>query len=112
MGILTAVAMPVISGLNDTANESRDRTNAQNIASVSASLAALGAIHVFPPSLGGKDATVKLLREGVTITEGPFVGQKFMIRALSDEEITFANEYLEIVSDSSELRLVYKPGLL
>lgn len=109
IGILTSVAVPTISRINDSANESRDRTNAQNIASVSASLAVLGSIHVFPPSLGGKEATVRLLREGVTVTEGPLSGEVFSIPTLSDEEIEFASQYLEILSGASELRLAYKP---
>ncbi len=103
------MAVPTISRINDSANESRDRTNAQNIASVSASLAVLGSIHVFPPSLGGKEATVRLLREGVTVTEGPLSGEVFSIPTLSDEEIEFASQYLEILSGASELRLAYKP---
>ncbi len=104
--------MPVIGGLHESANEARDRANAQNIATVSASLAAVGAIHVFPPSMGGKEATIKLLREGITVSEGPFAGQKMVVDALSNEEIEKAMRFLEIAIDSTELRLVYTPGQL
>ncbi len=112
IGILTAVSAPLISGLHESANDSRDRSNAQNIATVSAAVAALGVIHVFPESLGGKEASVRLLREGVTVTSGPFAGQRFMIKALTDEEIRQAVQYLEVMSEGGELRLAYIPGSL
>lgn len=108
MAILAAFALPAIENLHDTADKAKSQANAQRIASISSSLASMGVAHVLPDSLGGVEATSRLLREGVTVPEGVFAGQFFVIGGLSDNEITEAASHLEIVYDFAEIRLAYK----
>jgi len=107
IGTLAAIAVPGISGIHDAGDSTKSMANARHVESISAALGALGVAHVIPESLGGKEATIRLLREGVTVSEGPFSGQVFVIRSLSDKEVESAANYLEIVYDFHELRLAF-----
>ncbi len=107
IGILSALALPAIGNLHESASTTKHRNNAQHVAQISAALGALGVAHVLPESLGGVEATVRLLREGVTVTEGAFAGQRFVIRALSDTDIEGATRFLELTYDVHEIRLAY-----
>lgn len=107
IGILGLLAVPTINNLWESSHDAAAQRNAQNIASISAELASMGVAHVLPDSLGGVEATARLLREGVTVNEGIFTGQLVVIRGISDQEILSASRYLEIVYDLNEIRLVY-----
>jgi prepilin-type N-terminal cleavage/methylation domain-containing protein len=107
IGIMAMFALPAISSVSDAARNAKAQRNAQNIAQVSTVLGNMGVAHVLPDSLGGAEATARLLREGVTVSKGAFKGQQFIIAALSDEEIQYASKYLNIVYDFSEIRLEY-----
>lgn len=107
IGTLTAIALPGISGIHGAGDSTKAMANARHVESISAALGALGVAHVIPESLGGEEATIRLLREGVTVNEGPFTGQMFVIRALSDKEVEEAAKYLEIIYDYHELRLAF-----
>ncbi|MCP5552434.1 MAG: prepilin-type N-terminal cleavage/methylation domain-containing protein [Akkermansiaceae bacterium] len=107
VGILGMLAVPTISNVWDSSHKAAAQRNAQNIACISSELASMGVAHVLPDSLGGVEATARLLREGVTVNRGIFSGQLITIRGISDDEITKASEYLEIVYDLNEIRLVY-----
>ena len=106
LGIIIALAVPLFSGVTESSKIAKNQKNAQQLASVSTALASIGVAHVMPESLGGVEATARLIREGVVVPEGPFQGQEFKLASLSDEDINGASEYLEIVYDLNEIRLV------
>ncbi|MEM7386825.1 MAG: hypothetical protein AAF514_17950, partial [Verrucomicrobiota bacterium] len=85
----------------------KNRKNAQNLASLSMAAAQAGVAHVLPDSMGGVEATARLLREGIHAQTGSFQGELFCLPGLTDNEITEAAEFLDIVYDTHELRLVF-----
>lgn len=107
IGIMSMLAVPAYNSVFENSRDTAAKRNAQNIAQISATLGSIGVAHVLPDSLGGVEATARLLREGVTVDKGPFSGQAFVIRALSDEEITRASQFLQVIYDLNEIRLVY-----
>ncbi|RFC48493.1 MAG: hypothetical protein DVB23_000556 [Verrucomicrobia bacterium] len=108
-GIMVTIGMPAINGVRESASKSASQRNAQAIASISSSLAAVGEEHVLPDSLGGAEATALLLREGVVVSKGPFAGQFFSTGHMSDQDLQYAVRHLKIVYDASQVRLAYDP---
>ena len=108
LGMVAALAIPILSNVFDQSQIQKDRRNAQQIAWMSDKLASIGVAHVLPESLGGIEATARLLREGVIVPEGPFDGESFRVSGLTDEEIHNASDYLELIYHSEELRIAYK----
>ena len=108
IGIIAAIAIPQIGKVADAAEESTARRNAQNIASLSHILAAVGMNHVVPESLGGEEATCRIIKRGVTVIEGPMKGEFVGMPSLGDEEIPHATAYLDTLYESfSQLQLIY-----
>lgn len=114
IAILASVALiviPHVGKFSDAAERSVAKRNAQSLASLSASIAAMGAEHVLPESLGGTEATCRLLRKGVTFTDGLSAGQYYGMPGLPEHEIPFAAVYLEIGYENlSFLQLIYLAG--
>lgn len=108
IGVLAALAMPTISNIRGVAKKATAIQNAKSISQMSGALAALGVAHVIPDSMGGVEATARLLREGVIVPDGPMTGEKFVLTGLLDEEIDYVAEYLFIQYDRRELRLIFK----
>lgn len=108
LGILTVLAMPSISNLRGVAKKTTAIQNAKSISQMSGALAALGVAHVIPDSMGGVEATARLLREGVIVPEGPMAGEKFVLTGLNDDEIEYVASYLFIQYDKKELRLIFR----
>ncbi|MCB1207031.1 MAG: prepilin-type N-terminal cleavage/methylation domain-containing protein [Verrucomicrobiae bacterium] len=108
IGILAALAMPTISNIRGVAKKATAIQNAKSISQMSGALAALGVAHVIPDSMGGVEATARLLREGVIVPDGPMAGEKFVLTGLLDEEIDYVAEFLYIQYDRRELRLIFK----
>lgn len=106
IGILAALALPAIGGLIENGKITKNKTNAKHIERMSASLASLGVAHVIPDSMGGVEATARLLREGIKVPEGPMKDEIFRLGSLSDEDITEAGKFLRVRYDMEELRLV------
>lgn len=107
LGVISAIAMPSVSRIYEASTEAKDRRNAQQMASMSAALAALGVAHVIPDSMGGVEATARLLREGIIVPEGIMAGELFSIPALGDEDIDGLDRFLAVKYDSTELSLVF-----
>ncbi|MDF1816517.1 MAG: type II secretion system protein [Verrucomicrobiales bacterium] len=106
IGTISAVAVPVLTGIRDSSNKAKNLTNARHIERMSASLASLGVAHVIPDSMGGVEATARLLREGVTVPEGPMAGESFRLPNLSDDDVSEIGKLLRVQYDMRELRLV------
>lgn len=109
IGVIAALAIPTISRINESSKKASALANAQNVAKLSAALSSFGVAHVIPDSMGGVEATARLLREGVVITEGPMTGEKMSLDALDDPAITELSEYLDIQYGESELMLIFIP---
>lgn len=110
IGVTTLITVPLLADLRSRANEAVARQNAQRIVSVSQQLSAVGVAHVLPDSLGGVEATVRLLRRGITVTDGSFAGRFFTIGQIADQDIKAAAVYRRIAFEQSELQLTYDPN--
>ncbi len=109
IGIVSAIAIPAVSRIRDSAKEAAAIQNAKMIAQMSSALAALGVAHVIPDSMGGAEATARLLREGVTVPEGAMEGEVFVIPGMTDEHIEEVGVFLDVKYDRRELRLEFVP---
>jgi type II secretory pathway pseudopilin PulG len=107
IGVISAVAIPTVSRIRDSAKVAAATQNAKNVAQMSEALAALGVAHVIPDSMGGAEATARLLREGVIVPEGPMAGERFILAGMREGEIEETAEYLRIEYDETNLRLVF-----
>lgn len=108
IGILAAAFLPTVSNVNEAGKRAKNLANANHVSSMSAILASLGVAHVIPDSMGGVEATARLLREGVVVQEGPMAGEVYRLPSLSDQDIEDLTDYLDIQYDMTELRLVVK----
>lgn len=109
LGVIAAIAIPSVSRIRESAKEAAAMKNAKTIAQMSGALAALGVAHVIPDSMGGAEATARLLREGVTVPEGVMAGEVWTIPGMTDEHIEEVGVFLSVKYDRRELRLEYVP---
>jgi len=108
IGIMVTIAVTSIGKLSDKAEATAAKNNAQQMGAVSASLSGLGVAHVIPESLGGTEATCRLLRRGIQIPDGPMQGSYFAVPGVSDDDISSVAVYLDIsYKDLYVLRMVY-----
>lgn len=107
IGLVAAIAVPTVSRIRESAKAAAATQNAKNVAQMSEALAALGVAHVIPDSMGGAEATARLLREGVIVPEGPMAGERFILSGMREGEIEETAEYLRIEYDETNLRLVF-----
>lgn len=110
IGVTTLISVPVITDILSRSKATLARQNAQRAVSVSGQLSAIGVAHVLPESLGGVEATMRLLRRGIVVPEGSFQGKFFTIGDIKDEDITTASVFMEIVFETTELQLGYNPN--
>lgn len=106
IGVLAAVAVPFIQGL-DRASVTKSKRNAQMTVELSSNLSTLGFAHVLPESLGGAAATTRLLQSGVVILEGEMEGAHMGMQNLPVDEIDDTAAFIKIVHDDSGPRLEY-----
>ncbi|MDF1826567.1 MAG: type II secretion system protein [Verrucomicrobiales bacterium] len=107
IGVIASIAIPAVSNMRESAKTAAATQNAKNIAQMSEALAALGVAHVIPDSMGGAEATARLLREGVVVPEGPMAGERFILSGMRESDIEETAEYLRIEYDATNLRLVF-----
>jgi hypothetical protein len=107
IAIIVVIALPSISNIRASTRKAAAIQNAKGISQMSAALAALGVAHVIPDSMGGVEATARLLREGVIVPEGPMAGEKFVLAGLNDDDIAYIATYLYVQYDAKELRLIF-----
>ncbi|MEX2578703.1 MAG: type II secretion system protein [Verrucomicrobiales bacterium] len=107
IGVISAIALPMVGSIRESARKAAARQNAKNIAQMSEALAALGVAHVIPDSMGGVSATARLLREGIVVEKGGFAGEKFVLAGLLDDDIEEIGEFLEVQYHATELKLVF-----
>ncbi len=110
LGVIVAIGVPILTAFLGTTKETIARRNAQSFSSVSSELAVIGVAHVIPESLGGVEATARLLRHGVIVPEGDFQGEKFIVAGPSDDDIESAAFFLSVIAQFQELSLKYLHG--
>ena len=106
IGIIAAIAVPTIGNINDQANNSKAKRNAQNLASVCASAVAAGA------DLGDAANVTSIINKLVTpgLTGGKdsgFDSTVFKVPNLSNEERMAASQHLSY--DAQAKMIVYSP---
>ncbi len=107
IGVLVSISVPVVGKIVESSRAVKARANAKQVQSVSSALAGMGVAHVLPESLGGVEATIRLLSKGITIPEGPYAGSVFSVSKISEDEIPLAADFLDLIYDYNEIRLVF-----
>ena len=108
IGIIAAIALPVVGNIREAATRAAAMQNAKNVAQLSEALAALGVAHVIPDSMGGVEATARLMRERVVVPEGPMAGEKFLLSGMRDGEIEEVAKFLRIRYGERDLQLIFQ----
>lgn len=103
IGILAAIAVPNIGKINDAAEESKNRRNAQQLSSVCNAAQAAGLDFIAEgddvAAVCGKVA----IGDTVDDVTSPFFGSFFGVPNLAGQELTDAQKYLELSEDESML---------
>lgn len=110
VGVVTLISVPLITDLISSGKENVAKKNAQSTVNVSSQLSTLGVAHVLPESLGGTEATSRLLRVGIVVPEGPYQGKRFTIGEVSDEDIEASAIFMKILFNDDVLQLSYNPN--
>ncbi len=97
LGIMATMAIPLF-GNTAGARQAKDQRNAQNFCSMATAASAAGIAVIS----GTSDVEVVMhrLTDGLTVTKGPLSGRTFKVPNVTDEEIKFASDYLEIRNGS------------
>ena len=106
IGVLVLVTIPILRGIERISVKKTQR-NAQQTAQISSNLSSLDVVHVLPESLGGAEATTRLIKQGLHIEDGSMDGVYLGFPNLGESEVQPASEYLEVVFDGTSLRLEY-----
>lgn len=107
IGIIAAIAIPNIGSINNSARYATGQRNAQSVASVlNAALAAGASLSLTSGSSGS--AIVELAETGVSPSDGAFVGKKFTVGNIDDDEVPVAAAYLSY--DEENQQVIYNPS--
>ena len=93
IGIITAIAIPNISNLNESAREAAAKRNAQTVASIMNAAIAAGASHTFSGSTSAADV-IDAAEAGISPTDGVFKGKAFTSGPIDDDEEAKTASYL------------------
>lgn len=105
--IVVAVGVPAIGNLYGISKRTTAKQNAKLVEQMSKALGALGVAHVIPDSMGGVEATARLLREGITVPDGPMAGERFILAGMRDSDIAEISQFLQIRYEENYLRLMF-----
>ena len=107
IGVLVLITIPIVQGI-EKVSVRKTKRNAQQIAEISNNMSAIGVAHVLPESLGGAEATARLIRLGLEVKEeGSIEGLYMGLPSLGESEIGETSEYLKLAFDGKDLRLDY-----
>jgi len=104
MAILAGLGIGYLTNLNESIGETRDRRNAQEIASTAAAAGAAGLTSMVVP--GDAVETARNVAQGATATVGSFSGKVFRVPGMSDEDVVKAAYFLDIEGQT----VVYNGG--
>lgn len=110
IGILAAIAVPNIGKINGAAEASKNRRNAQQLASVCNAAQAAGHDFITSPDDTAAEVAARIVI-GATISDStsPFKDSYFGVPNLSGDELDRAVDYLTVSTDGSTL--IYNSGL-
>ncbi|MDF1754987.1 MAG: type II secretion system protein [Verrucomicrobiales bacterium] len=106
IGILSAIGLPAISNIRESAKIGAAKRNAQEAASLSAIADAAGIAHVVPELAGGVEATLAILADGISSPSETGIPIELKLY-LSDQEITAAAKFLKLRYLDSGIRMEY-----
>jgi len=120
IGILAAIAVPNIGRINGAATDSKDRRNAQQLASVFSAAQAAGLDFMKSdqtlqvPDITEAPALVAAIVEGDTVVNptSPFNGNYFGVPNMSGTDQTGAIRYLAVDADNGMLRYAFEGEVL
>jgi prepilin-type N-terminal cleavage/methylation domain-containing protein len=104
LAVLTSIALPSMSSINQNSVDTRDRRNAQELSAICAVAQAAGLDFVAGEDLA---QTVRNVVEGGAPTDGAFAGKFFGMKGMAPTDQASALRYLEILNGT----LSYKPQL-
>ena len=110
IGIITLISVPFLSNFIAAGERSVAKRHAQQTVKISGQLSGIGVAHVLPESLGGVEATTRLLRRGIVVPDGPMMGTYFTIGKISDENIEAAAAFMDLMFAVEVLQLAYNPN--
>ncbi len=95
LAVLTSLALPSMSSINQNSIDTRDRRNAQELAAMCSTAQAAGVDFVAP---GDLDKTIKNIVKGGKPADGAFAGKFFGIQGMAPKDQDSAKRYLELVN--------------
>ncbi len=96
LGLLTSIVVPQMSALSKgEAAETKNRRNAQSLASVWATADAAGLNFVVEDNL---EQTIRNIIKGGSLDSGPFRGKVFAVKGMDEEDIQAVQKYLTLNS--------------
>lgn len=93
LGVMAAIALNNLTNHREVIKQTRNRRNAQEMASLCIAAQAAGVSFVVPgdPAQTARNAVI-----GATATNGSFAGKTFRLPGLQEEEIVAAAYYLDV----------------
>jgi prepilin-type N-terminal cleavage/methylation domain-containing protein len=95
LAVLTSIALPTMSSINQNSIDTRDRRNAQELAAMCATAQAAGVDFVVPDDL---EKTIENIVKGGKPADGAFAGKFFGIQGMAPQDQGTAKRYLELVN--------------
>ena len=93
LGVMAAIALSNLTNHREVIKQTRNRRNAQEMASLCIAAKAAGVSFVVP---GDPVQTARNAVVGATATKGSFAGKTFRLPGLQEEEILAAAYYLDV----------------
>ena len=95
LAVLTSIALPTMTSINQNSIDTRDRRNAQELAAMCATAQAAGVDFVAP---GDIDKTIENIVKGGSPADGAFAGKFFGMQGMAPQDQANAKRYLELVN--------------
>jgi prepilin-type N-terminal cleavage/methylation domain-containing protein len=102
LAVVTSIALPSMSSINQNSIDTRDLRNAQELAAMCSTAQAAGVDFVVP---GDIEKTIENIVKGGKPVDGAFAGSFFGIQGMAPQDQDTAKRYLELVNGI----LSYKP---
>jgi Tfp pilus assembly protein FimT len=102
LAVLTSIALPSMSSINQNSVDTRDRRNAQELAAICSTAQAAGVDFVVT---GDLDKTIENVVKGGKPLDGAFAGKFFGVQGMAPKDQNSAKRYLELVNGT----LSFKP---
>ena len=95
LAVLTSIALPSMTSINQNSVDTRDRRNAQELAAMCSTAQAAGVDFVVP---GDIEKTIENIVKGGKPVDGAFAGRFFGIQGMAPKDQEASKRYLELVN--------------